>query len=62
MEGFAENDILNSRAIPLHASLIDASTIKNNAGASRYVINIVKESLTSKEKVDLALTYRLMKD
>jgi putative ATP-dependent endonuclease of OLD family len=59
---FAENDILNARAIPLHASLIDASTIKNNAGASRYVINIVKESLTPKEKVDLALTYRLMKD
>lgn len=59
---FAENDILNSRSIPLHASLIDASTIKNNAGASRYVINIVKESLTSKEKVDLALSYRLMKD
>ncbi|MCE2972944.1 MAG: AAA family ATPase [Sediminibacterium sp.] len=59
---FAENDILNSRGIPLHASLIDASTIKNNAAASRYVIDIVKESLTSKEKVDLALTYRLMKD
>lgn len=59
---FAENDILNSRGIPLHTSLIDASTIKNNAAASRYVIDIVKESLTSKEKVDLALTYRLMKD
>ena len=59
---FAENDILNSRGIPIHASLIDASTIKNNAAASRYVIDIVKESLTSKEKVDLALTYRLMKD
>lgn len=59
---FADNDIVNSRGIPLHASLIDASTIKNNAAASRYVIDIVKESLSTKEKVDLALSYRLMKD
>lgn len=59
---FADNDIQNSRWIPLDASLIDASTIKNNAAASRYVVDIVKESLSSKEKVDLALSYRLMKD
>jgi putative ATP-dependent endonuclease of OLD family len=59
---FAENDISNSRAIPLHCSLIDASTIRNNAAASRYVIDIVKDSLNSKDKVNLALAYRLMKD
>lgn len=58
---FAENDIHNAREIPLNASLIDASTIRNNAAASRYLIDIVKESLSPKEKVDLALTYRLMK-
>lgn len=61
-QNFADGDIQNAKGIPLHASLIDASTIKNNAAASRYVIDIVKESLNSKEKVDLALTYRLMKD
>jgi len=61
-QNFADSDIQNAKGIPLHASLIDASTIKNNAAASRYVIDIVKESLNSKEKVDLALTYRLMKD
>lgn len=59
---FADNEIINSRVIPLHASLIDASTIKNNAAANRYVIDIVKESLSPTERVDLALTYRLMKD
>lgn len=59
---FAGNDIAHSRDIPLHASLIDASTLKNNAAASRYVVDIVKESLSAQEKVDLALTYRLMKD
>lgn len=58
---FTETDILNAREIPLNASLIDASTIRNNAAANRYIIEIVKESLNSKEKVDLALTYRLMK-
>jgi len=59
---FADNDIHNARSIPLHASLIDASTIRNNAAASRYVVDIVKESLSPTEKVDLALSYRLMKD
>ena len=59
---FADNDIQNARWVPLRTSLIDASAIRNNAAASRYVVDIVKESLSSKEKVDLALTYRLMKD
>lgn len=59
---FADNEITNARMIPLHASLIDASTLKNNAAASRYVVDIVKESLSSTERVDLALSYRLMKD
>ena len=59
---FADNDIINARGIPLQTSLIDASTIRNNAAANRYVVDIVKESLSSKEKVDLALSYRLMKD
>lgn len=59
---FADNEITNARAIPLHASLIDASTLKNTAAANRYVIDIVKESLSSTERVDLALSYRLMKD
>ena len=61
-QDFADNEIHNSKGIPLHASLIDASTIKNNTAASRYVIDIVRESLNPKDKVDLALTYRLMKD
>lgn len=59
---FAENDIVSARRIPLRTSLIDASTIRNNMAASRYVVDIVKESLNDSEKVDLALSYRLMKD
>lgn len=59
---FADNPIVNARTVPLKSSLIDASTIRNNAAANRYVIDIIKESLSRKEKVDLALTYRQMKD
>jgi putative ATP-dependent endonuclease of the OLD family len=58
---FADNDI-TSRSIPIKPSFIDASTIRNNAAASRYVLDIVKDSLTKKQQVDLALSYRMMKD
>ncbi len=36
--------------------------MRNNVAASRYIIDIVKDSLTKKERVDLALSYRIMKD
>ena len=58
---FSDNDI-TSRSIPIKPSLIDASTIRNNNAASRYVVDIMKDSLSRKEQVDLALTYRLMRD
>lgn len=59
---FADNEVINARSIPLQTSLIDASAMKNNTAANRYVVDIVKESLGTREKVDLALSYRLMKD
>jgi len=58
---FADNDI-TSRSIPVKPCFIDASTIRNNAAASRYLLDIVKDSLTPKQQVDLALSYRMMKD
>lgn len=59
--GFADNDI-TARSIPIKPSLIDASAIRNNGAASRYVVDIMKDSLSRKQQVDLALSYRLMKD
>jgi putative ATP-dependent endonuclease of the OLD family len=59
---FAENDITTARSVPIKPSFIDASTIRNNSAASRYVVDIMKESLSRSQKVDLALSYRLMKD
>jgi len=58
---FAGNEI-TARSIAIKTALIDASTIRNNAAASRYVVDIMKDSLSPGQKVDLALSYRLMKD
>lgn len=58
---FAENDI-TTRSIPIKPSFIDASTIRSNAAAGRYVLDIVKNSLNRAQQVDLALSFRLMKD
>ena len=59
--GFSDGDI-TARSISIKPSLIDASTIRNNVAATRYVVDIIKDSLTRKQQVDLALSYRLMKD
>ncbi len=58
---FADNDV-TARSIPVRPSYIDASTLRNNGVANRYVLDVVKESLTREEQVSLALSYRQMKD
>lgn len=58
---FADNDV-TARSIPIKPSFVDASTIRNNNAASRYILDTVKEGLTKKQQVDLALSYRMMKD
>ena len=59
---FGENEIITSRKIPLKISFIDASSIRNNLAANRYVLDIMKDSLNSSQRIDLALAYRMMKD
>lgn len=58
---FADNGV-TARSIPIKPSLIDASTIRNTLAANRYVVDIMKDSLSPKEQADLALTYRIMRD
>lgn len=58
---FADNPVI-ARSIPIKPCLIDASTIRNNVAASRFLLDIVKEGLNKKQQVELALSYRLMKD
>jgi putative ATP-dependent endonuclease of the OLD family len=59
---FADNDITTSRSIAIKPSLIDASALRNNMAASRFILDIVRDSLNNKQRVDLALSYRKMKD
>jgi hypothetical protein len=57
---FADHALTTARSIALKPNLIDASTLRNNGAASRFILDIVKDSLTNKERVDLALSYRQM--
>ena len=38
------------------------ATNRNNNAASRYILDTVKETFNKKQQVDLALSYRMMKD
>jgi putative ATP-dependent endonuclease of the OLD family len=58
---FADNEV-TARSIPIKPCFIDASTIRNNNAASRYVLDTVKDGLSKKQRVDLGLAYRTMKD
>ena len=58
---FADNDV-TARSIPLKPSFVDASTIRNNNAASCYILDTIKEGLSKKQQVDLALSYRMLKD
>ena len=58
---FADNPI-TARSVPIKPCLVDASSIRNNIAASRFILDIVKECLDRKQQIDLALSYRLMKD
>lgn len=60
--GFSDNPIASSRSIPIKPSLIDASSIRNNLAANRYVLDVIKDGLQPQQRVELALSYRRMKD
>ena len=53
---------LNTHALPFRSAMIDPSAISNTYAANKYVLEIVKDYLTKKQQVDLALSYRNMRD
>ncbi|MDB5620402.1 MAG: ATP-dependent endonuclease [Tardiphaga sp.] len=55
-------DPLKARAIPLKSVLIDPSSISNTNAANRYILEIVRDYLDKAQAVDLALSYRKMRD
>lgn len=50
------------RKLPVEAALIDPSSISNTYAANKYVLEIARDFLTKKQKVELALSYRHLRD
>ena len=53
---------LTARSKPIQPSLIDPSSISNPYLANRYVLELVRDYLTQKQRVDLALSYRQLRE
>ena len=53
---------LSARSKPLRPALIDPSALTNAYAANRYVLELARDFLTPKQKVDLALSYRRLRE
>lgn len=56
------NEPLSKRAIPLKSTLIDPSSISNSYAANKYVLEAMRDYLTTDQSVELALAYRAMRE
>ena len=50
------------RSIPINVSLVDASIVKNLVGTDKYISKILNDFLETKERANLALNYRKLKE
>lgn len=53
---------LSARTKPIQPGLIDPSALTNSYAANRYVLELARDFLTGKQKVDLALAYRQLRE
>ena len=53
---------LSARSKPLQPALIDPGALTNTYAANRYVLELARDFLTKKQKVDLALSYRRLRE
>jgi putative ATP-dependent endonuclease of OLD family len=53
---------VNTRKFPVESALIDPSSISNTYAANKYVLEIARDFLSKKQKVELALSYRHLRD
>jgi putative ATP-dependent endonuclease of the OLD family len=58
---FANNSITH-RSIPFNSALIDTSTIRLQNGTDKYIYKIIQDTLEVREKTELALNYRQLKE
>lgn len=53
---------VNVRKIPVESALIDPSSLSNTYSANKYVLEIARDFLTKKQKVELAVSYRHLRN
>ncbi|HVJ04950.1 MAG TPA: TOPRIM nucleotidyl transferase/hydrolase domain-containing protein [Candidatus Saccharimonadales bacterium] len=53
---------LDTRSMPIRSSLIDPGSISNTYAANKYILEFTREYLTNKQQVDLAISYRKLRD
>ena len=58
---FSDQEV-TSRSIPVKCSLIDATAVRHDLGASRYVTEVMAGYLSPHDRARLGLSYRKMKD
>jgi len=56
------NKSITLRSLPVRLSYIDATTIRLQSGADYYLQDIIKTDLDAKERVELNLAYRKLKE
>ena len=56
------DESLSARSKPLRPALIDPSALTNTYAANRYVLELARDFLTRNQKVDLALSYRRLRE
>lgn len=53
---------MTSRSLPIGSTLIDATSIRLQSGADYYLQKLINEDLTPKERAELSLTFRSLKE
>jgi putative ATP-dependent endonuclease of the OLD family len=61
-ESFSRSEKVTSRNLPIKANFIDTSLLKSMSGTDKYIAKIISSNVEPKQLVELALSYRKMKD
>ncbi len=56
------NNAITLRSLPIRLSFIDATTIRLQSGTDYYLQDIIKTDLDVKERVELSVSYRQLKE
>ena len=56
------NNAVSLRSLPIRLSYIDATTIRLQSGTDYYLQDIIKNDLDEKERVELSIAYRRLKE